>query len=618
MKTNILYRICLCLCATLCFACSEEYMIEDTAQELVPLQLHTSSVNTRTSLLDDGTTVVWNEDDELAVYDYEATKHRFIADNVNGSSARFLGKITAKKDNFLALYPYELGGETLSEKQEIIVTLPQEQIAAESTFAPNLNISVAKGARNVDGSPSNITFYNVCQLLKFTVPAYAAGKIKQIAFETNTPIAGAFHVDYSTDAPMVTIASDAAKRITIVPPAGNTTFSAGTYYIVSAPVQLNGFTMTFTCDGTSYLLNSNSSFGGQAGKVYALGNIDLVNTPMISAVHQYANGMLQGTSLTLSNPPMEGAEWNAVVKNSAGHVVRTLQGKGALQSSEQDKNWPYLLRGDYTLEYAFTTSNGKEMKKTIAFYLNEAPQFSVSVSAYTSYSYYVGDDVVAKDLNAANKCNNVTIYSPKITMHGIAPHILGNSNYTFTVTNNFGGTLYSVVDGVYSYNDYTVGKYAAYTLLGSITFDGATLSANRTVHVTGLPYNAKPPTSSDGTGTAAQWTDNYVRLHSKHTITKTFYCPNNIDVNVTHDVRVRRHTENTTYQLICSGITLKSVQPKTGLFGCQTETSDSGTYEGTLNTSNPSVSCYNSFGQNNLDPLEGTNAQVKRIQVQYR
>ena len=96
MKQNIRYRISLVLSVALClFACNEEDLVEVTNQELSSLELYTSSINTRTSLLEDGTTVVWSEDDELAVYDYETTKHCFMADNVSGSSARFLGKITA-------------------------------------------------------------------------------------------------------------------------------------------------------------------------------------------------------------------------------------------------------------------------------------------------------------------------------------------------------------------------------------------------------------------------------------------------------------------------------------------------------------------------------------------
>ena len=616
MKQYITCRILLIFSVVSClFACNEEDFMDTTNQELSSLELYTSSANTRTSLLDDGTTVVWNKDDELAVYDYEATKHRFIADNVNGSSARFLGKITAKKDNFLALYPYELGGETLSAQQEIVVTLPQEQIAAESTFAPNLNISVAKGARNVDGSPSNITFYNVCQLLKFTVPAYAAGKIKQIEFVANAPIAGEMYVDYSTDVPKAVIATDAAKSVTIVPPAGTTTFNAGTYYIVSAPVELNGFTMSFTCDGTSYSLGSHRVFGGVAGKIYSLGNIDLVNTPKVSAVHQYANGLLQGTKLTVSNAPMGESAWSAVIKNASNTIVRTLQGTGTLESSEQDANWPYLPKGNYTIEYTFTTSNDKVVTKTVAFSIIESPVFSVSLSAHTSYSYYVGDGV-DKNIDKANECENNIIYSPSITINGISSRVFNNPNYTFTTTTNISGSLLNITDGVYTYANYGVDKNAAYTLTSEVVFDGVSRIASKIVHITGLPYVATPPTQADWTGTAKEWSGSYVRLHG-HTITKTFHCPNDINVNISHSVRTFRSWNDWSemvYSLLCSGTALTTLRPGVNA----TVEENNKVYATTLKSSSPQISCINSKGGDDGWLSEGTNAKVKMISVEYR
>ena len=559
MKQHILYRISLVLGVALClFACNEEDFVDNITQELSSLELYTSSTNTRTSLLDDGTTVVWNAEDELAVYDYEATKHRFVADDVNGSSARFIGKITAKKDHFLALYPYELGAEALSSNNEIVVTLPQTQTAAESTFASNLNVSVAKGARNVDGSPSNVTFYNVCQLLKFTVPNYAAGKIKQIQFATNTPIAGSLYVDCSGDVPATTIASDAANSITVTPPAGNATFKAGTYYIVSAPVQLNGFTMTFTCDNATYTLGSNSTFGGQAGKVYSLGSIDLVNTPQVVGKHQYVSGVLQGTLLTITNPPIANGKWNAVVKNSAGVVVRTMAGVGTLYSSEQDENWPYLLRGNYTLDYTFITSNGKEVARSHSFSLDEKPEFSVSVTALTSFSYYKGDGVT-RDIYTANQCDNNKVYSPVVKINGVASKLLANSNYSFTVTNNFNGNLSKSSDGVYTYKDYTVTENKSYSLTGAVKFDGVERSGVKNVYITGLPYKEQTPTTGTGwTGSPAAWNGDHVLLR-RNSITKTFYCPEKIAVNVYNNVSVSKGSidaSSAKYTLSCGGKSL--------------------------------------------------------------
>ena len=610
MKKQILYRIPLVLGIAVClFACNEEDFIEAATQELTSLELCTSSANTRTSLLDDGTTVVWSEGDELAVYDYEATKHRFVAEHIDGVSARFLGKITAQKDNFLALYPYELGAETLSDKQEIVVTLPQEQTAAESTFASNLNISVAKGARNVDGSPSNITFYNVCQLLKFSVPTYAAGKIKKIEFIAGSPIAGAMYVDYSAAMPTSTIASDAAKSITIIPPTGSSTFGAGTYYIVSAPIELSGFTMSVTCDNTTYTLGSSSSFGGQAGKVYSLGSIDLVNTPQVTGKHQYTNGILQGTLLTIANPPIAEGEWKAVVKNSVGTIVRTVQGKGTLYSSEQDEDWPYLLRGDYTLEYSFVTSNGKEVTKSVSFNLNEKPELTASVTALTSFSYYKGDGV-ERDIYEANSCEPYKIYAPTIKINGVAPRLLANPNYSFVVSNTFNGVLSKSGEGVYSYKDYTVNSYGEHSLTGTVTFDGITRSGVKSVYITGLPYTAQPPTQSDWSGSATSWNSDHVVLRKK-TITKSFYCPEKLAVNVQQNVSVSKNSwdiTSTKYYLQCGGKTLVEITPKSG----KTET-DTQTKSGELTSSSASVSCVHEGGM-----YDSTCAKVYKISVQYR
>ena len=611
MKYSTIYKYCLFLCVAMCVAaCNEEHIIDDAAYDLLSLQLQASSATTRTNLLDDGKTVAWNVGDELAVYDYESSKHRFVANNVERAVARFDGKITRQKENFIALYPYELGADNLSAEQEVLVTLPHEQTALKGTFASNLNISIGKGARNVDGSPSNVTFYNVCQLLKFSVPTYAAGKIKQIRFITSSPIAGLLSIDYSKDAPSLSITDDSSTSILINPPMGSTAFDAGTYYIVAAPVELNGFEMLFVCEDASYTLSSGSLFGGMAGKIYSLGTIDLVGTPEVTTIHQYDNGLLQGTSLTISNSPMGGFEWSAVVKNSSNIIVRTLQGVGTLYSSEEDEIWPYLPKGTYTLEYTFTTSNGKKMTKNLKFDIIESPTFSVGISAYTSYSYYKGDGVV-KDISKANTLNNVTIYEPEISISGISSRVLNNVNYTFNVTNNFGGVQSSTSQGIYVYPNYTVGNYGAYTLTGNVTFDGVTRTASKMVYITGIPYKATPPTQTDWAGSAQAWNSSYVRLH-KHTITKTFYCPENISVKVGQDVSARQHTIATTYKLICSGATLKQIKTS-----WMNTTTDVATYDSELKTDDPTVKCESSYGSADA-VIEGTHVKVTSISVRYR
>lgn len=587
-------------------ACSENDVVDYEAGGLEPLVISATPVETRTLLADDGKSIVWQSDDEIAVYDYVAPKHKFALESSDRSKARFLGKITAKKDNFLALYPYSLGAENLTETNGISVQLPAQQTAQASTFASGLNISVGKGARNVDGSPSVLTFYNVCQLLKFEVPEYVSGKIKEIRFSTNTSVVGTMQVDCSGSIPSVAVLVDGRREITILPPSQAAAFAAGTYYIVSAPVQMTGFSMTFTCDGATYSLGSSSTFGGEAGKIYSLGKIDLVNTPSANAVHVYNQGVLMGTKLSLSNAPIEGKEWSAVVKNANGTVVRSLQGTGNLTSSENDATWPYLPRGGYTVEYSFDNSNGKRITKTMQFSVVEKPTFTVSTYAYTSFSYYKGDGV-ERDVETANGLHNMTIYEPRITINGIDSKILKSPNYTFTSQISSVSSSVKGRDGaVITYNNATVGNLGAYSLTGLVSFDGTSVSAVKTVYITGIPYNAEPPTQANGWTGSATWNSDHVHLRNQ-TVAKSFYCSENINVNVIHTVEV--HSPAFTiakYKLTCSG---ESISIDGSIFGTVKKSNSANAM--TLKTTDSKVSCTSTS-------TSTTNVRVYRIAVQYR
>lgn len=584
-------------------ACSENDVVDYEAGGLQPLVISATPVETRTLLADDGKSIVWQSDDEIAVYDFVAPKHKFTLESSDRSKARFLGKITAKKDNFLALYPYSLGAENLTEANSISVQLPAQQTAQANTFASGLNISVGKGARNVDGSPSVLTFYNVCQLLKFEVPEYVSGKIKEIRFSTNTSVAGTMQVDYSGSIPSVAVLVDGRREITILPPAQATTFASGTYYIVTAPVQMTGFRMSFTCEGTSYALSSGSTFGGEAGKIYSLGKIDLVNTPSANAVHVYNQGVLMGTRLSLSNAPFEGKEWSAVVKNANGTVVRTLQGTGNLTSSENDATWPYLPRGGYTVEYSFDNSNGKRITKTMQFSVVEKPTFTVSTYAYTSFSYYKGDGV-ERDVETANSLHNMTIYEPRITINGIDSKILKSPNYTFTSQISSVSSSVKGRDGaVITFNNATVGNLGAYSLTGLVSFDGTSVSAVKTVYITGIPYNAEPPTQANGWTGSASWNSGYVQLN-KQTISKSFYCSENINVNVIHSYNIPSNLFSPAeYKLGCSGSTITI---KGASFSATSAKNAANAM--TLKSSNPVVTCQSTK----------SNVRVERIAVEYR
>lgn len=598
-------------------ACSDEKIVDYEQNTLEPLVINATPRATRTTLAEDGKSILWQSGDEIAVYDFTVAKHKFEMETFDGNKAQFFGKITAKKENFLVLYPYSIGADNLDADDNISVTLPTQQTAVTSNFAQNLNISVGKGKRNIDGSPSQLTFYNVCQLLKFEIPEYASNKISKIDFTANTAVAGILSINCINETPVASVSADGSKTITILPPSQATTFAHGTYYIVTAPVQMNGFSMSFTCEGTSYALSSGSTFGGEAGKIYSLGKIDLVNTPSAHAVHVYNQGVLMGTKLSLSNAPIEGKEWTVVVKKSNGITVRTLQGVGNLTSTEEDAAWPYLPQGGYTVEYSFESSNNKRFTKSFSFNVIEKPVFTVSTYAYTSFSYYKGDGV-AKDIYMANSLDNMTIYEPRITINGIDSKILTNDNYIFTPESNLTSGLIGRNVGVFSYNTYKVNNLTSYSITGKVTFDGVSASSNKTVYITGLPYSVAPPTQSDWTGSAKSWGSDYVRLH-QHTITKTFYSPENVNVEVTHSVYLYKSrawgSGTPTYKLQCSGNTIAQVSASSG----GSSVTDNKSYDGILASSNPTISCVNSAGSDDSWLTgEGSNTRVNSITVEYR
>jgi hypothetical protein len=316
----------------------------------MPLEITTSTqIETRTSLADNGKSVLWNAGDAVAVYDFSTPKRKFVAE-INENNTHFKGKITPKHGSFIAAYPYDLAAEN-DVNQKILLYLPEEQTAVKDGFASGLNLSIAKGERNVDGSPSQVQFRNVCQLFKLTIPEYISNRVAKIELTANTAIAGELTLDYSNYDPAVTTSNQGSRTIALLPASGTSAFGSGVYYIVIAPVALDGFTVKLTdTNGKLYTQHSNSQLGGIGGFICNLGSMDMIDKPVITPKHYYSEGVLMGTNVTLT-APVSDKPWSAVIKNAKGDVVRTLaEATGTLSTDYTDDAWPYLPKGNYTVE----------------------------------------------------------------------------------------------------------------------------------------------------------------------------------------------------------------------------------------------------------------------------
>lgn len=612
---NTIISVCLLALA----ACqSDELQVPDT--EACTLEILTSTEHaTRTALLEDGKTVVWEQGDAIAVYDYIAPKKKFVAE-VSEGTTRFKGNITPKNSSFLAVYPHDLCEDEL-QSQKVAINLPSEQTAVPGGFAPNTNLSIGKGERNVDGSPSQVTFRNICQLFKLQVPSYIDGRITKIVLATNKAIAGKLLVDCSGSAPSVAVDNQESTSVTLLPPAGSTTFAEGTYYMALAPVQAEGFSLTMTdTNGKTYSQHSKQAFGGTSGIIYTLGALDLVEQPVITAQHVYASGVLQGTEVNLT-APVPDREWTATITNASGVTVRSLaKSAGTLKSAATDAAWPYLPKGSYTVNYTFLTANGKEMGSSVSFQITENPEFGLFQQAASSYTYYAGDEV-EKNVTRANSIEAFTVTAISSSVTGISAAILNNANYNITYTNDFSGSVTALSNSAVTYADKKYSATGAYTLGATATFDGVTKSDTKSVYITGLPYSAVPPKEGDWSGKADDWTYSKnshqgVRLYDQQ-ISKSFNIPANVDVNVKQDVDVHTSTIGTTYTLYAGGNSIFSLEAggKAASENCH---EDKGTYPGTLTVDNPSVACDNSYGNAPFFETYGTHLLIREITVRYR
>lgn len=549
-KINIILAA---LAMTAAFSCSyeEPYVAPETdgttpSEVLVPLTLSTGEM-TRTSL--DGTSVKWTADDHIAVYDNVNYANDFAATSVDGSSAVFEGFVGEGTTDFYAVYPYS--GAKGIDASNITVTLPSAQTSADGTFAEEHNISVAHGVKTPgEENVSGIKFDNVCGLIQFTVPKRISA-VKNVSFKAeNRALAGDLSISKS-ELKVVSVANGSNT----VNMTGN--FAAGsTFYFVVAPGEVNGFSITVTAqNGATYSKTSTKSFTVEAAAMKNLGEIDFKAEPSAEAVHTYENGVLTGTNVTLTPGLPAGME--AYVENLTatltknGVEYRKISKSSASASEVMDvvKGRVYVPQGEYVIEYTYTL-NGVAETKTVNVTV-PAPAFTVSASAYTSYSKYLeGTDA---SIAAANACTAESMYDITLSA-SISQSVLNNLPMTSnkgTIYKSNGEELkvltenYNLSSPIFHLDgEYPDLAWGSYSIDAQVTFDGVTVtSPKQTLHITGLPFNT-PQFKDSGIGAWSIVTQsgsyitfgNSIRLETisaaPSVSTPEFHIPANVNVSL--------------------------------------------------------------------------------------
>ena len=517
------------------------------AEDLVPLYLTTGEM-TKTSL--QGTTVNWTSDDEIAVFDNVNYPNKFTATSVEGSSAVFEGLVGAATTEFYAVYPYSSAKSI--DASNITVTLPASQTSAAGTFAEEHNISVAHGVKKVgEESVEGVMFDNVCGLIQFTVPQRISA-VKNVVFKAeNRSLAGDLVI--SKDVLKVESVANGTNSVSM---SGD--FAAGsTFYFVVAPGEVNGFSITVTAqNGATYSKVSSKSFTVAAAAMKNLGVIDFKAEPGAKAEHTYSGGTLTGTKVTLTPGLPAGME--AYVQNLTASMTRdgieyrriSKSSASATEVMEVANGMTYVPQGEYIVEYTYTL-NGVAETKAVNVTV-PAPAFTVSASAYTSYSKYLEGNI-----SAANNCAPESMYDIKCSV-SISDEVLKQfemSSCTVTLKQPSGsetslsGSVNKKSSTYLSTSQYNVSEWGAYTLSSVVTFDGITKSCPpKSLHITGLPYKAPSMVESDWE--LASWNCEYsngsiqlggVSGSGECTATSkmAFVIPNNVNITVNTNVTIR-------------------------------------------------------------------------------
>ena len=486
-----------------------------------------------------------------------------------GNYAKFEGKVVVGTNKVWAVYPSELAsGATDTGVLQVKLPSTQNPYNGEThSFSQNLNISVATAPVNLEYElgltqrpvvSENMTFYNTCALVKFTIPS-GITNIKNVTVSTDQDIVGDMTIDYSGTIPAFGGIANGSKSISMT--AAETFADGRDYYFVLAPVAISKLSIYVnTTDNKQYAATQTFTTPYQlvAGKYISLGKLNINNMPSFGVDFdiQDDNGYLNGTDVIFSFPSNKISNLNLTISKEGGSAVRTINVDGPVTLNEYNQyissyanetvsTWPYLPKGTYTVSGTYDTEGGAASVNNITFEINTDPNFTVgSFEAYTSYTKYTSKTSTA--VADANACDGASIYVNASNV-SISDKILKNEKYSDLIQIKFvapaqGYGVANLTNGLTA--TLTNQQYGEYKS-PSYIFDGKAVTFSElSCHVTGLPYVLNPAANDSvnawkrsGNSYISWNNDGVLRLgynvedwdaSNNASISKTFHVPANV------------------------------------------------------------------------------------------
>ena len=240
MKKTIFYLSL----AVMAISCVKENapVANESEVELFPMAFETTVEATKTTLAEDGKTVLWKQGDAVAVFDGTDEKKTFTADKA-GASVTLSGKAAAA-DEYYATYP---SYGSMTSAGVFSASVSATQTAVVGSMANKCAVLVSKAEDDI------FNFKNVSALVKFNL-AVEGVKSLTLMGNNNEPIAGKFTCEWNDGDPQITAVTAPQVAVTLRKSDG-TSLELGDYYFTIIPTNFE--------DGFSVVLGMNVEEGTQ-------------------------------------------------------------------------------------------------------------------------------------------------------------------------------------------------------------------------------------------------------------------------------------------------------------------------------------------------------------------
>ena len=201
-----------------------------------------SPVESKVSLMENGTSVNWTVGDLVAVADGSDDVYKFASEG-DGTSAIFRYQSEGEQecmfnksaDKYLMAYPWTASVTMDMENSTVASSLPSVQRAVKGNFEGSYAVAVAVG----NDIETPFAFKCAVSMLKVEIPETLSGKIAELAVRGNQgeDLAGDLIISCTDEGPVTTLGTQKYSQVRLL--AENGVLEPGTYYIAIAPVTVS-------------------------------------------------------------------------------------------------------------------------------------------------------------------------------------------------------------------------------------------------------------------------------------------------------------------------------------------------------------------------------------------